>query len=86
MLRHLELSWIQCMTMTSVMPCHALHPQQHAAVSPFRPLNQSNEFLRPNCRCRFYITGKDKPGYAGFCLELPTLDGMPTRASALHLP
>ena len=29
---------MQWMTMTSVVPCHALHAPQHAAASPFGPL------------------------------------------------
>ena len=63
---------MQWMTMTSVMPCHALHVPQHAAASPFEPLNHSNDFLRPSCRSRIYITGTGKSSYAGFCLELPS--------------
>ena len=31
---------MQWMIMASVMPCHALHALQHAATSPFEPLNQ----------------------------------------------
>ena len=50
------------MTMTSVVPCHALHA----------PLNHSNDFFRPSCRSRLYITGTGKSRYAGFCLKLPT--------------
>ena len=57
--------------MTSVVPCHALHASQHAAASPFVPLNHCNDFLRPSCRSRLYITGTGKSRYAGFCLELP---------------
>ena len=49
---YLELSRMQCMTMTPVVPCHALHAPQHAAASPFGPLNHSNDFLRPSCRSR----------------------------------
>ena len=63
---------MQWMTMTSVVPCHALRAPQHAATSPFGPLNHSNDFLRPSCRSRPYITGTSKSRYAGFCLELPT--------------
>ena len=63
---------MQWMTMTSVMPYHALHAPQHAAASPFGPLNHSNDFLRPSCQRRLYITGTGKSRYAGFCLELPT--------------
>ena len=48
------------MTMTSVVPCHALHAPQHAAASPFGPLNHSNDFLCPSCRSRLYITGTGK--------------------------
>ena len=62
---------MQWMTMTSFVPCHALHAPQHAAASPFGPLNHSNDF----CRSRLYITGTGKSRYEGFCLELPT----PTR-------
>ena len=43
---------MQWMTMTSFVPCHALHAPQHAAASPFGPLNHSNDFFRPNCRSR----------------------------------
>ena len=30
---------MQWMTMTSFVPCHALHAPQYAAASPFGPLN-----------------------------------------------
>ena len=61
------------MTMTSVLPCHSLHVPQHAAASPFGPLNHSNELLRPSSRSRLYITGTGKSRCAGFFyLELPT--------------
>ena len=73
---------MQWMTMTSFVPCHALHAPQHAAASPFGPLNHSNDF----CRSRLYITGTGKSRYAGFCLEFQLLDGLPTRAGELHLP
>ena len=63
---------MQWMTMTSFVPCHALHAPQHAAASPFGPLNHSNDFFCPSCRSRLYITGTGKSRYAGFCLELPT--------------
>ena len=63
---------MQWMTMTSFVPCHTLYAPQHAAASPFRPLNHSNDFLRPNCRSRHNITGRGKSRYAGFCLESPT--------------
>ena len=59
------------MTMTSFVPCHALHDPQHAAASQFGPLNHSNDFFRPSCRSRNYITETGKSRYAGFCLELP---------------
>ena len=52
--------------------CCDLHAPQHAAASPFGPLNHSNNFLRPSCRSRLYITGTGKSRYANFCLELPT--------------
>ena len=42
----------------------------HAAASPFGMLNHNNDFLRPSCRSRLYITGTAKSRYAGFCLEL----------------
>ena len=67
---YLELSRMQWMTMTFVVPCHALHAPQHAAASPFEPLNHSNNFLRPSCRSRLYLIGTGKSRYAGFCLEL----------------
>ena len=38
---------MQWMTMTSVVPCHALHALQYAAASPFGPLNQSHDFPLP---------------------------------------
>ena len=63
---------MQWMTMTSVVLCHALHAPQHAAASPFGPLNHCNDFLRPSCRSRLYITGTGKSRYAGSGLELPT--------------
>ena len=62
---------MQWMTMTSFVPCHALHALQHAAASPFGPLNHSNDFFCPSCQSRLYITGTGKSRYAGF-LELPT--------------
>ena len=64
---------MQWMTMTSFVPCHALHAPQHAAASPFGPLNHNNDFFHPSCQSRLYITGSGKSRYAGFCLELPTL-------------
>ena len=62
---------MQWMTMTSVVPCHAFHAPQHAAASPFGPLNHSNEFLRPSCRSRLYINGTGKSRYAGFFCYTP---------------
>ena len=62
---------MQWMTMTSLVPCHALHAPQHTASSPFGPLNQRNDFFRPSCRSRPYIAGTGKAGHVGFCLELP---------------
>ena len=63
---------MQWMTMTSFVPsfvpCYALHAPQHAAASPFGPLNHSNDFFRPSWRSRFYITGTGKSRYAGFFL------------------
>ena len=59
------------MTMTSIVPCHAFHVPQRAAASPFGPLNHSNDFFRPSCQNRLYITGTGKSRYAGFCLESP---------------
>ena len=59
---------MQWMTMTSFVPCHA---PQHAAASPFGPLNHSNDFFLPSCQSRLYITRTGKSRYAGFCLELP---------------
>ena len=70
--RYLEIGSDAGMTMTSVVSCHALHAPQHAVASPFGWLNQTNDFLRPSCRRRLYISGRGKFGYAGFCLELPT--------------
>ena len=32
--------WMQWMTVTSLMPCHALHVPKHVAVSLSEPLNQ----------------------------------------------
>ena len=32
--------WMQWMTVTSLVPCHALHVPQHVAVSLSEPLNQ----------------------------------------------
>ena len=57
---------MQWMTMTSVVPRHALHAPQHAAASPFGPLNHSNDFLRPSCRSRLYITGTGKSDICRF--------------------
>ena len=59
-------------SMTSLMPFHALHAPQHAAASPFGPLNQKYDFFRPSYRSRLYIAGKGKSRYVGFCLELPS--------------
>ena len=64
---------MQRMTITCVVPCHALHALQHAAASPFESLNHSYDFLRPSCRSRLCTTGSGKSRYAGFCLALPTL-------------
>ena len=63
---------MQWMTMTSVVPCAALHAPQQFAALPFGPLNHRNDFLRPSCQSRLYITGTGKFRYAGFCSELPT--------------
>ena len=63
---------MQWMTITSVVPCHALHAPQHAAASLFGSLNHGNDFLLPSCRSRLYITGTNISRYAGFCLELPS--------------
>ena len=63
---------MQWMTMTSLVPCHALHTPQHAAASPFGPLNQRNDFFQLSYRSRLYIAGTGKSRYAGFCLELQT--------------
>ena len=60
---HLELSPD---AMDDLVSCHALHAPQHAAASPFEPLKHSNDFLRPSCRSRLYITGTGKSRYAGF--------------------
>ena len=60
------------MTMTPVVPGHALDAPQHTAVPPFGSLNQSYDFPGPSCRSRLNITGTGKSRYAGFCLELPT--------------
>ena len=60
------------MTMTSLVPCHALHAPQHAAASPFGPLNQRNDFFRPSYRSRLYIAVTAKSRYVGFCLEMPS--------------
>ena len=58
--------------MTSFVPCHALFAPQHAAASPFGPMNHSNDFFRFSCQSRLYISGTVKSRYAGFCLELST--------------
>ena len=63
---------MQWMTMTFVVPCHALHAPQHAAPLLFVLLNHGNAFLHPSSLSRLYITGTGKSRYAGFCLELPT--------------
>ena len=60
------------MTITSLVPCHALHAPQHAATSTFGPLNQRNDFFRPSYRSRLYIAGTGKSRYVGFCLKLPS--------------
>ena len=76
---------MQLMIMTSVIPCHALPAPQHAAVSPFGPLNHNNDFLRLSCRSRLYFTGTGKSRYAGFCVELPTeLDCRPELESFIY--
>ena len=58
--------------MASLVPCHALSAPQHAAVSPFGPLNQRNDFFLPSYRSRLYIAGTGKSRYVGICLELPS--------------
>ena len=77
---------MQWMTMTSFVPCHALHAPQHAAASPFGPLNHSNDFFRPSCRSKLYITGQAKPGMQVFVWSCQLLDVLPTRASEYHPP
>ena len=71
---------MQWMTMTSFVACHALHAPQHAAASPFGPLNHSNDFFRPSFRSRLYITGTANPGMQVFVWSCQLLDGLPTRA------
>ena len=44
---------MQWMTMTSFVPCHALHAPKHAAASPLGPLNHSNDFFRPAAEADF---------------------------------
>ena len=63
---------MRLMTMTSVVPCHALHAPQHAAAWLFRPLNHSNDFLCPSCGSRLYIMEQANPDMQVFCLKLPT--------------
>ena len=67
-------------TKTSLVPCHALDALQHAAASPFGPLNQRNDFFRPSYRSRLYIAGTGKSRYVGFVWSCLLLDGLPTRA------
>ena len=81
--RHLELQW---MTMISVVPCHAFYAPQHAAASPFGPLNQWNDFFRPSYRSRLYTAGIGKSRYVGFVWNCLLLDELQTRAWGLHLP
>ena len=57
---HLELSLDAVDDRDFFVPCHALNAPQHAAASPFGPLNHSNDFFRPSCRSRLYITGTGK--------------------------
>ena len=45
---------MQWMTMTSVVPCHALYAPEHAAASSFGPLKQSNDLFRPSCRSKLH--------------------------------
>ena len=59
---------MQWRTITSVVPCQGLHAPLHVAASPFGTLNHRNDFLRPSCRNRLYITGTG----ISRCLELPT--------------
>ena len=61
---------MQWMTMTSLVPCHAVHAPQHAAASPFGPLNQRNYFFRPSYRSKRCVAGTGKSRYVGFSLEL----------------
>ena len=63
---------MQWMTDSSTVPCRAFYAPQHGAASPVWSLNHSNDFLRPSCRSRLYITGTGKSRYEGFCLEFPT--------------
>ena len=62
---------MQWMTMTSLVPYHALHAPQHAAASPLGPCNQRNDFFLPSYRSRLYIAEIGKSRYVGFCLEFP---------------
>ena len=63
---------MQWMTMASLVLCHALHARQHAAASPFGPLNQRNDFFCPGYQRRLYIAGTGKSTHVDFCLELPS--------------
>ena len=77
---------MQWMTMPSLVPCHAFHAPQHAAASPFRLLNQRNDFFRPSYLSRLYINGTGKSRYVGFCLELSSLRWIADQDLRAHLP
>ena len=73
--------------MTSFVPCHAFHAPQHAAASPFGPLNHSNDFFRPSCRSN-YIRHLSYCFYIAvnrICIAISRGDGALKPWSAVHL-
>ena len=69
---HLSMIWKQWMTISSFVPCYPLHVPQHVAVSPFGPLKQIFNFVRPICRNSLFISGLGISRGTGFNLEFPS--------------
>ena len=62
---------MQWMTVTSLMPCHALHVPQHVAVSLSEPLNQVISSA-PSTETVFAYLGLGISRHTGLILEFPS--------------
>ena len=60
---------MQWMTVTSLVPCHALHVPQHVAVSLSEPLNQ----MISSAPSTETVSGLGISRHTGLILEFPSL-------------